>query len=399
MSENGPNEEDNQELEQAVMTATRLLEQLHQAPRLLGVLPQETRRDLLRAAGRLSKPDGKAKREINREVRKRNKAAHRKREEARLDKTGIRVARSKDVFETPRLRAPEGLGHPGEDSVLEEALEVDERHCYVCKESYTQLHHFYDQLCPSCGDFNAGKRQQQADLTGRVALITGARVKIGYQAAMLLLRSGARVICTTRFPNDAAARYAKEDDFDNWKDRLEIFGLDLRHTPSVETFCQFLVGHLERLDFIINNACQTVRRPPAFYGHLQAAESDTHGLSAAQLALLKPYQALCQEQSSLLLGDGEHGTAHQLVGASGLTHAPDLASLALLPEDVPDDVAKLFPSGQLDADLQQVDLREKNSWRLRMHEVSAVELLEVNLVNAVAPFLHYILCNGTKLKK
>ncbi len=44
------------------------------------------------------------------------------------------------------------------------------------------------------------------DLTGRVAIVTGARVKIGYQAAILLLRAGARVIVTTRFPHDAAAR-------------------------------------------------------------------------------------------------------------------------------------------------------------------------------------------------
>jgi NAD(P)-dependent dehydrogenase (short-subunit alcohol dehydrogenase family) len=47
----------------------------------------------------------------------------------------------------------------------------------------------------------------------------------------------------------------------------------------------------------------------------------------------------------------------------------------------------LFPQGQLDADLQQVDLRAHNSWRLALADVSAVELLEVQLVNAVAPFM------------
>jgi NAD(P)-dependent dehydrogenase (short-subunit alcohol dehydrogenase family) len=37
--------------------------------------------------------------------------------------------------------------------------------------------------------------------------------------------------------------------------------------------------------------------------------------------------------------------------------------------------------------LQQVDLRDRNSWRFLMHEVPTVELLEVQLVNAIAPFI------------
>src|SRR5207244_8747713 len=112
-------------------------------------------------------------------------------------------------------------------------------------------------------DFNFRKRSETADLRGRVALLTGGRVKIGYQAGIKLLRAGAHLIVTTRFPRDSAARYAAEPDFEEWSDRLEIFGLDLRHTPSVEAFCREMLTTRERLDFIINNACQTVRRPPA----------------------------------------------------------------------------------------------------------------------------------------
>src|SRR4030095_12599873 len=112
-----------------------------------------------------------------------------------------------------------------------------------------------------------------ADLSGRVALLTGGRVKIGYQAGLKLLRAGAQLIVTTRFPSDSAARYAAEPDFDAWRDRLEIFGLDLRHTPSVEAFCSHLLQTRPRLDFIINNACQTVRRPPDFYQHMMEQET------------------------------------------------------------------------------------------------------------------------------
>jgi NAD(P)-dependent dehydrogenase (short-subunit alcohol dehydrogenase family) len=54
---------------------------------------------------------------------------------------------------------------------------------------------------------------------------------------------------------------------------------------------------------------------------------------------------------------------------------------------------EIFPTGRLDADLQQIDLRTMNSWRMALADVPTPELLEVNLVNAVAPF---ILCGKLK---
>src|SRR5205814_3173233 len=121
-------------------------------------------------------------------------------------------------------------------------------------EKYSVIHHFYDQLCPSCAEVNFRKRTELADLRGRVALVTGGRVKIGYQAGLKLLRAGAHVIVTTRFPRNSASRYAQEPDFPEWRQRLEIYGLDLRHTPSVEALCRELLATRSRLDFIINNA-------------------------------------------------------------------------------------------------------------------------------------------------
>ena len=153
-----------------------------------------------------------------------------------------------------------------DDPEFREVLEP--QNCYICKRDYSTIHHFYDQLCPACAELNFRKRTETADLRGRVALLTGGRVKIGYQAGIKLLRAGAQLIVTTRFPRDSARRYAAEPDFAEWGHRLEIFGLDLRHTPSVEAFCRHLLATRERLDFIVNNACQTVRRPPDFYQHM-----------------------------------------------------------------------------------------------------------------------------------
>ena len=228
-----------------------------------------------------------------------------------------------------------------------------------------------------------------ADLRGRVALLTGGRVKIGYQAGLKLLRSGAHLIVTTRFPRDAAARYAKEPDFADWSDRLEVFGLDLRHTPSVEAFCREMLATRSRLDFIVNNACQTVRRPPAFYEHMMAAETAAlHDLPAHVRKLVGAYEGL---RGYHLLPEADASGAAAVLGerlseVAGLTHAAQLSQVALLPEEAAAQQA-LFPQGRLDQDLQQVDLRGRNSWRLLLAEVSAVELLEVQLVNAVAPFI------------
>src|SRR6202000_3130180 len=119
------------------------------------------------------------------------------------------------------------------------------------------MHRYYDSMCDECGDFNYAKREQTADLSGHYALVTGARVKIGYQASLKLLRAGAHVIVTTRFPIDAADRYARDPDFASLEERLRIHGLDLRHTPSVEIFARFLLERLPRLRALPPNA-----RPP-----------------------------------------------------------------------------------------------------------------------------------------
>ena len=234
------------------------------------------------------------------------------------------------------------------------------------------IHHFYDQMCPACAEFNFAKRTELADLRGRVALLTGGRVKIGYQAGLKLLRAGAQLIVTTRFPRDSARRYAQEPDFGKWGHRLEIFGLDMRHTPSVEAFCRQLLATRPRLDFIINNACQTVRRPPDFYAHMMEEE---------RAALRDMPDGVRNAAGRSTKARRRCGSASRRHGSRGRALAGAAAGRGLLGQK------HLFPEGRLDQDLQQVDLRGRNSWRLLMAEVSSVELLEVQLINAIAPFI------------
>lgn len=375
-----------------VLTAIALLEAIVADRGVLDTLPEQDRVRLHRAVAQVHSPERRQKRQKTKTLARQHNAEVARRTEALLDRTGIRELRRKPVFTTPNYFPPHAPGAEPDRSdapaLLGESPEL--LHCYVCKQKYTQVHHFYDQLCPPCAEFNFFKRTELADLTGRVALLTGGRVKIGYQAGLKLLRAGAELVVTTRFPRDSAARYAEEPDFAEWGHRLEVFGLDLRHTPSVEAFCQHLLATRERLDFIINNACQTVRRPPEFYAHMMEGETSAlHDAPEAVRRILGRYEGL---RSYTMLPEGEHARGQLVHGcnaihdAAGLTRAAELSQVPLLPEELLGQ-KHLFPEGRLDADLQQVDLRGRNSWRLQMHEVPSVELLETQLVNAIAPFI------------
>ena len=243
-----------------------ILETLNNDANQISEIPKDRRIELMIQAGRLSRP-------LKDEFKERSKNSRKiaKRKAAEKDKharnaTGIRSAREATVFMAPKM-----IELTGEESKRTETT-VAPQNCYVCKEVFTTLHHFYDTMCSGCGDFNYAKRFQTADITGQVALVTGSRLKIGYHITLMMLRAGATVIATTRFPVDSATRYAKEDDFHKWGNRLKVHGLDLRHIPSVEIFCNYIEREYDQLDVLINNAAQTVRRPAGFYKHLLAQE-------------------------------------------------------------------------------------------------------------------------------
>jgi NAD(P)-dependent dehydrogenase (short-subunit alcohol dehydrogenase family) len=378
-------------LAERLQAAAELLESIASNRELLAGVSEAERTRLLSAAGRISRPDARARRQLVKASKRQRKAAKSERAESVLNQTGIRKLRRQTVFTTPNVHPP--LGFEQQEIVDDpEFREVaEEQNCYICKQDYAQLHHFYDQLCPACAEVNFRKRTETADLRGRVALLTGGRVKIGYQAGIKLLRAGAQLIVSTRFPRDSAMRYAAEPDFKDWGSRLEIFGLDLRHTPSVEAFCKHLLTTRSRLDFIINNACQTVRRPPDFYEHMMERENGPlHDLPPEVRPLLGAYEGLrgyhILPEGETTRGDARPTSLTNISQVAGLTHAAALSQVPLLPEEL-EAQKGLFPEGKLDQDLQQVDLRERNSWRLLMAEVPTVELLEVQLVNAIAPFI------------
>lgn len=375
----------------------RILRQLAADRGHLATLSDEDRNELLRSASKLAFPGRAARRQLTRSFKQRRRddlAKQKQSDEELLEQTGIRrqftqVSHSvrelkracpSAPFETP---LPPPAGHT--DDELGPQLKVP-RNCYICKRDYDRLHFFYDSMCPDCAALNWTKRNQSADLSSRYALVTGGRVKIGYQAALKLLRAGAHVIVSTRFPRDATTRFLTEIDADQWQDRLQIHGLDLRHIASVETFAQHLVTTLPRLDYILNNACQTVRRPPGFYSHLMKQESQlVDSLPEAARSMLASHDSLGKQP--LAPSPGQHRLPAEVIDSfAGIQRSAELSQLPLVPGDE-ENPAAIFPAGKYDIDLQQIDLRAVNSWRLKLADVPLVELLEVHLVNAMAPFI------------
>jgi NAD(P)-dependent dehydrogenase (short-subunit alcohol dehydrogenase family) len=359
------------------------LEALVADPTLSASLSDEERVRLMTAAGRLSRPSKLERLRVSRKIRKERHRRVIRADRDAVEGTGIREARKADVFAAPDRLLPEP-----ESTAVGEVQKA--RNCYVCKNPYTKLHHFYDGMCPDCSDVNYAKRFQTASMTGRTALVTGARVKIGYHSGLKLLRAGARVLVSTRFPHDAARRYAAEPDFAEWDSRLRIHGLDLRHSPSVEIFARYLNQGETRLDALISNACQTVRRPVGFYQHLLDHEAlPWKDLPKPERTLLEGHYEcrglLAQSRSE---ESASHGLALLDTGSVGLG-IRDSAKLSQIRMTYDDRTCgrETFPDGKLDADLQQIDLRTQNSWRMALAEVPTAELLEVLLINAVAPFV------------
>lgn len=372
-----------------IQQCLKLLETLVENTEQMTHLTEEERIRLLTVTGKISRPTREEVQVRKRQRRRLDRQKVNDHERQARAQTGIRSAREAAVFTAPKQI--EDLSAKDRPAVEL----INPRQCYVCKQDFTKLHFFYDSMCPTCAELNYSKRFQTASLKGKVALITGSRVKIGFQSSLMMLRAGARVIATTRFPVDSAMRYSREPDFAEWRDRLHVYGLDLRHTPSVEMFCNFIEQKYDRLDLLVNNAAQTVRRPPGFYAHLMAGEAlPFDSLSEGVQDLLRPFED-CKKQLGLGSSSPRAGEASLPVSWDGKMFGVGLCASARLSQvpyvyDQTLSVEKVFPQGKLDADLQQVDLRETNSWRLRLGEIPTSEMFELQLVNAIAPF---VLCN------
>jgi NAD(P)-dependent dehydrogenase (short-subunit alcohol dehydrogenase family) len=222
--------------------------------------------------------------------------------------------------------------------------------CYVCKQAFQVLHHFYHRLCPACAAENYARRSDTADLTGYHALLTGGRIKIGFEIALMLLRAGATVLVTTRFANNAYQRFQAQPDFAEWQARLYVYGIDLRSLEAVQQLIVDVQNFFPKLDILINNAAQTITRPVDYY-----------------LPLIQ------QEQQYL----------------------PQSKQILQLAQHTPSNALAVFKQQAiaLDEFNEPLDMRKQNSWRETLATVQTRELVETQVVNSIVPFM---LCSQLK---
>jgi NAD(P)-dependent dehydrogenase (short-subunit alcohol dehydrogenase family) len=247
---------------------------------------------------------------------------------------------------------------------------VRARACYICKQRYRDVDAFYHQLCPSCAARHHERRTARTDLTGRRALLTGGRAKIGMYIALRLLRDGAHTTITTRFPHDAVRRFTAMEDSAGWIDRLRIVGIDLRDPGQVVALADEVAAQ-GPLDILINNAAQTVRRSPEAYAHLATAEQAP--LPGGPLP------------DVVALGRGAHESTATLRAGHWSPTPHALTALALTAGSA--STARIAAGSAIDAGGLAPDLHPHNSWSQVVSEVDAVELLEVQLCNQTAPFI------------
>jgi NAD(P)-dependent dehydrogenase (short-subunit alcohol dehydrogenase family) len=241
------------------------------------------------------------------------------------------------------------------------------RSCYICKTRYREVDAFYHQLCPTCAAANWARRDNRVDLAGRRALLTGGRAKIGMYIALRLLRDGAHLTITTRFPHDAVRRFTGMPDSVDWLDRLHVVGIDLRDPHQVMDLADAVAAQ-GPLDVLINNAAQTVRRSQQSYAQLVAAEH-----SAEAIESTVPMTDLRSPSAEI---EGAIGRKLTPEAVTALALTSGSASLSRIEQDLAIDAGGLVP-----------DLDPANSWSRRVHEIDPIELLEVQLCNSVAPFI------------
>ncbi len=246
------------------------------------------------------------------------------------------------------------------------------RSCYICKARYVEVDYFYHQLCPRCAAENRARRDARADLTGKRALLTGGRAKIGMYIALRLLRDGAHTTITTRFPSDAIRRFKAMPDSADWIHRLKIVGIDLRDPAQVVALADSVAAD-GPLDILINNAAQTVRRSPQAYSELVAAESAP--LPAGELPGRRGHRHLRLRRGDRAPG-GRRRRARRPRRSTDLALVPGSASLERIAAGTAIDAGGLVP-----------DLHDTNSWIQTVEQVTPVELLEVQLCNSTAPFI------------
>ena len=265
--------------------------------------------------------------------------------------------------------------------------------CYICKKKLIpgKIHQFYGNICEKCGNYNYSLRTIKIDLYGRIAIVTGGRIKIGFYISTKLLSYGCKVITTTRFPKDTLFKYKAHPDYEKWKNNLTIYPIDFRFFDSTIKFIEYINDNFPHLDILINNAAQTIRRTSSYYKYLLPIETKELN-KEDDLKIIKNDYLNIKKQ--LPEGDIKKEKQNSLVLQSNQEYN-ELLPLSVITSQIKimeeNEQSRIYIMGN---DGQPYDFSKgKNSWNLELDEIYFQEFTEVQIINAWTP---YYLC--AKLK-
>ena len=280
--------------------------------------------------------------------------------------------------------------------------------CYVCKKRLylDNIHKFYGNLCEKCGEYNYSFRTMELDFSGRIAIVTGGRIKIGYYIATKLLSYGCKVLVTTRFPKDALLKFKNHPEYEKWEKNLIIYPVDFRIFESVSKFIKFVNENFPHLDILINNAAQTTRKTSSFYKYLLPTElkelekEDEKKIIKIDYVDIQNIQNEIKEdnKNENIITDNE--IQNNLISLINTKKDESNKNNESLPLSVIASQMKIMEEKnqpiieKIGNDGQPYDFSDgKNSWNLEFDEIPFEEFVEVQRINAWVP---YILC--VKLK-
>ncbi|KAK1726446.1 uncharacterized protein BDZ83DRAFT_574550 [Colletotrichum acutatum] len=253
------------------------------------------------------------------------------------------------------------------------------RTCYVCRMVLDNPHAQLGSMCIPCGEFNLAERAlslpENMSLKDKTAVVTGGRVNLGFHTALRLLRCGAAVIVSSRYPEDALSRYQQEADFDKWAQKLRIIGADFRAAADAFALVQSIKKTLQQegwdLDHLINNAAQTLTDP---------LEKEERAIEHERFLLDKPSSdgkgvVVRQGYSPRARGGAgslPDGVAGKVSGSIAGPSAPKNTTLS-------DSMSKLQVSG--------VETPTPSSWVQSLSEIPYEDVITAHSVNTFVPLI------------
>ena len=276
----------------------------------------------------------------------------------------------------------------------------DFSYCYICKKKLfiDDIHKFYGNLCKKCGDYNYSFRTMELDFKGRIAIVTGGRIKIGYYIATKLLSYGCKVLTTSRFPKDTLVKYQQHPDYEKWKNNLIIYPIDFRIFESVIKFVNFVKENFPHLDILINNAAQTIRKTSTYYKYLLPIETKVLNPEDENKIIKTDYISLqnqLKEEEKIKHDNQEIKNNLITLFNKKENEYKEILPLSVIASQIKIMKEKYQPIvDAMGSDGQPYDFSEgKNSWNFEFDEIPFQEFTEVQMINAWIP---YYLC--VKLK-